>query len=199
MKFLNEFNKCIRDVALERKKGKGPEVIVVDGLTEFGAMYEYYKGPSATDTFETWRGLKDAFFGAIQMLNPEFLRSIVVCTASVDVKRRGTRTKSQEVIGADPDWTDSKFVPYMDGWARRHLGRYFNVVAYMDLDYRLMKGEDGKLGRKPCHDVWLQGQGDYLVKNQWDHKWAGLPGKLTDARFGEVLELFGRAKGVVNE
>lgn len=195
MKFLNSFNACIRGVAVERLKGAGPEVVVVDGLTEFGALYEYYKTPSASDTFEVWRGLKDSFFGAMQLLNPEFLKCVVICTASVDVKRRGTKTKSQEVIGADPDWQDSKFVPYMDGWARRHMGRYFNLVAYMDADYRQVKGADGKLEKKECHDVWFQGHGDYLIKNQWEHRWEGLPPKLTNARFEEVLGLIAKAKG----
>lgn len=191
LRHAKELNEYLRALRVAAYKGSGPEVVVFDGFTEWASVYEHYKSQEphdARDKWYAWRHLKDEFISTVQMLNPQELRAHVIATARVTVKRVGIVNKeTREVTGADPEWVDCRYFPAIDGWARDNLSNYFNLVLYMDQDRKEVRAK-GQTTYDTIHRVYMRTQGDFWVKNCWEHLLKEAPPFLDNPTFDTILD-----------
>src|SRR3990167_1609693 len=98
-------------VLAQARKGKGVEVLGLDGFTEWSVVHslEHTKAFGTSDKWAGWRAAKDAFLGVVQMLNPNELKAYVLATARVTAKKKDVKDSGGGVlVEGDPDWMESK-------------------------------------------------------------------------------------------
>lgn len=200
IKFADTFKaictEIYRQAQAAKKAGKSPayEVIVVDGITEFGMLYEQVfraVNPSA-EKWAVWNTLLSYCISVMQLLDAEELGAYVLVTARVSEKRRGITDRQGNTVGADPDFMTSDNVPYMNGQFRDQLPHYFSMVNYIKTEVKAVK--EGASGQdvRPVHSIRMVAtDSDFLVKNQWEREWlaAKKPRELPNADFDNVIKI----------
>lgn len=194
LKFLDEFNLYMEALILQLEKGKGPEVIGLDGWSEWNQtlLYEHDLSKGDSDYWAKFDTAKDNFFAIQRAMDPgEFDHTFFLATARVDEKRKGVYSKTtKQVTGADPDyWQGMKYIPAMVGWAKKNMSHYYDLVAYMETEPGPVKTPSGATRQAMHHRTYLVQAGDYLVKSRWSHKWIATdqPDYLTNASFDDML------------
>ena len=199
-KFAKDFLDLARGVyklhrkALAEGKPVPFEVVIVDGITEFGLLYEQSfrnENPSA-EKWAVWNTLLNYCVSVMQLLDPEELDAFVLVTARASEKRKGIENKSTNtVVGADPDYTLADNIPYINGQFRDQLPHYFALVNYVKTEVKATQ-RNGQPSREPVHSVRMVAtDGEFLVKNQWERQWlaSGKPRELDNTDFDSVLKI----------
>lgn len=192
LKFAKDFTLYLEaSVATANKKG-APEAFIIDSLSEWNHLFLYEHAKKlGGDKWDKYQEAKDRFIGAVQMLNPRVLNAHVIATARVDQKKNGVKSRSTgETAGADPEyWSDFKYVPAMEGWPRKNLSHYFDIVSYVEADVADVRTLSGALRRGSVHRYYMVPSGDFLVKNRWEHQWlrADKPDCLTNPLFDDMM------------
>lgn len=200
LKFMEDFTAYMMAVCAQARKGKGVEVLCLDGFSEWNSIFmlEHTKAFGSSDRWAGWRAAKDQFLGAIQMLNPNELKAHVLATARVAAKKHDVKSSSGDlIVEGDPDWMESKYFPAMDGWMRDNLSYYFNLVSFVDSDPGpVLNPTTGKPEDGTHHKYYMKTSAQFLVKNVWEREWqlAGMPAYLTNPRFDDILGKIEEAK-----
>jgi hypothetical protein len=186
LKFADNLIKWLEQMNMASKKNEeGITDFVFDGITEFcenylDAIEEEESEEVRKNSYHVWRRWKSMFKRWVQLTHPVSLGMNVFVTARVKEKR-----------DSDEEWRGDQYYPDVMGWARNHLGNYFNHIVYMKQGGKTTM-EGGKPGSKPERtSFWIPG-GEYAVKNTAEHKWLekGVKGQLVNVTWPEVEEIF---------
>ena len=174
LRFISELKVFLKRVILDGRKGKGLEVIVLDGFTEWLVNFEtgYGKVYGGDDKWGLWRELKSEFIQLMQLIKPADTGAWLIATARL-----------KRASESDPEWMEEKFVPSMDGWAKDNIGYYFDAVLYMSIQER---NEKGKL--IPDYSLYMLPRKGYWIKDVWGERWMelGLPNPVKNPSFEQV-------------
>ena len=203
LKFARDFSLYLEAAVAAARKPNAPEVYVIDSLSEWNHLFlfEHVKSAPSADKWDKYMEAKDRFMAAVQTLDPRVLHAHIIATARVDVRKKGIMAKRKtdsgsvsEVAGDDPGyWSDFKYVPAMEGWPRKNMSHYFDIVSYVEADVADLKMPDGKIRRGTAHNYYFVPAGDSLVKNRWEHQWlAAPPGDRKNPILDRLRLLFGR-------
>lgn len=203
-KYLNTFTEIrqyIGQVIRARDTKDAIDVLVFDGITEWNQMYqlafEGTPGNAGADKFAKWDGLQREFRKLMQMLDPRTLGATIITTAMVGgVRKELTKRDGTVAAQGDPDWMqDVRYFPDIQGSAKNQLGRYFNVMSYIDLA-TTSATVNGVIRTIPQFKFYMVPGTDYWVKNVWVDKWinAGLPDYLTSPTYQDMIDSIERAK-----
>lgn len=191
-KFVTELAKYCRSLVKEVRQGKTSYyAIVFDGFSEWQTAYQLDLPDSESgEGRKFWGEVKRELISILQILNPDELKAHVLATARITELKKATATRSGKETPGDPSWmNDFKYYPSMDGWARHNLGHYFNLVCYVDQDTASTMNEKKQLVRQSQHKVWFMADGDFWVKNVWEHGWGGKPHYLVNPTFDDIVRL----------
>ncbi len=197
--YITELTQAIKTGAFEKQFGYALTDIVFDGITELGAIRTATEDGDG-DKWVTYRGWKADYINLIQLLDPEELNCNIFLTARIGEAKKGTMVK-QVLQGKDPEWLEAMgLIPEIDGWARKHLSNHHQYVFFMEQG--VTKKPTGKVGevlRIPHVELHMIPDGDYWVKNQAAHAWAGIkgPATLTNPKWSEVEALLDKASQYV--
>lgn len=200
LQFVDDFELYMRAVVAEARKGTGPEVLAIDGYSEWNAVFmlEHQARYGVGDKWAGWRAAKDKFIASVQMLNPTTLKAHVLGTARVTERKKGVVNKQGDVVvEADPDWMDFKYYPAMEGWAKENLPHYFGLVSYVDADPGPVTDLEGKVRQGTHHKYYMvPSETGFWVKNWWEREWfiANMPPLLTNPKFDDILGALESAK-----
>jgi hypothetical protein len=166
-KFLDQFDAISQRFVYDAEHGESPDVIVIDGLSEFDLLFEATFGDS-DNRFAKWDGLLSQLFSMMMRLHHDVLKCHVIMTARVMEKKKG---KQSSTYTPDPSLYDFDYYPSLRGSFRHHLPHYFSMVLYMDTEQRLAQGGrwDGRV--VPVHTVQMVRSGEFYIKNQFEHAW----------------------------
>ena len=197
--YLGALVKAVQSGEFEKKNGKLTS-LVFDGITELAALRTAREGSESNkwDTFKAW---KESFLNLMQLLDPseEVLDANVFVTARIGEAKQGQVVKGETTAG-DPEWLEALgLIPEVDGWARKHLPNAFEYVFYCTSEKIKKVGAGGKVRLKPVKRIHFVSDGEYLVKNQFDHSWyeAGLPDYLDNPTFKDITDLMDKAQAYV--
>lgn len=182
--FSQELKAFLKGAIAKAYKGEGYEVIVLDGLSEFGTLFEAAKEEEASESkWEVWRAWKKEFVQVIQLLNPEELGAWVICTARI---RRPKET--------DIEWLDDLYMPDLDGWAKERVGYYFSGVFYTDVGEVRNKEKGGE--KETVFQLHVLPKKGYWIKNAWAREWRekGLSNPVLNPTFDMMLDLIKEGK-----
>lgn len=163
--FIEQFDLITRKLLYDAERGERIDALVVDGLAEFDLLYEMtFESPETdsgkTDKFAKWDALLAQTFSLMMRLVPSALGCQVIMTTRVQERR-----KSSGNIKGDPKFWEYDYYPAMRGGFKYMLPHYFNQVFYLET----VSAEKG--GRTiPAHAVHLLQTGDFMVKNQAEHR-----------------------------
>lgn len=186
LKFADDLGKYLRTLAAAKTQGKGVDALVLDGLTQFNVDYIYGHEKVDDKMFAAWRGFKERMTELTQLLNPNLLGCNIFATARV-ARFKGDRDLAGQEIQGDPDWLKGvEYIPNLDGYFRDQIGHYFSQIVYIHAETAKKGGKYQTVHKSQ----WLPG-GDYLVKNQAEHKWlkAGRPMFLENVMWPEVQSI----------
>lgn len=177
--FVSQFEILTRKFIYDAERGEPLDVLVVDGLTEFDLMYEETYAGGDRDNYAKWNGLLSQMFSMMMRLSTKVLKCHIIMTARVTEKKKPTQlANSLKTVGGDPGYVDYDYYPSLRGSFRLHLPHYFGLVLFLETLTQI--GEEGPL---PVHVVNMFKEGDYYVKNHWEHVWleAKYPAKVSNA------------------
>jgi hypothetical protein len=199
LKFLTEFNLYMEALVVQLEKGTGPEVIALDGWSEWNQTLLFeYDAKGSDDYWAKFDEAKNRFFAIQRMLDPEEFHIWVLATARVDEKKKGAFSKrTNQIEGADPDYMQGyKYIPAMVGWAKKNMAHYSDIVTYVEAEPGDVRTPSGILRKATHHNYYMIQSGDYLVKNRWEHKWLATdqPDYLTNPLFDDMLDRLNAAE-----
>ncbi len=179
LKKFDTFTKALLD---QCRRDHPLDVLVIDGLSEFDLLYEntFPQGSGRENNFAKWMGLMDAFFAALQRLDPDELGCHVIVTARVMQRRvdddEARAVKAGEIMPL-PD-----FMPSIKGSFKDNLSHYFNNVFYL----HTLPGQTKTA--PPQHTLNVLTNGNYLTKLQGETEWlaAKYPRTLVNSNFYDV-------------
>ena len=193
LEFSEQFDVYTKALVAQAYKGKGPEVVFMDGLSEFNLLdiHEFtQKHGIGDDKWARYDYARDQFIGAIKRLRADTLNAFVIMSARVDTRRKGIlNKKTGELTGDDPVWMDTRYVPAAAGFVRDNLGYYFDLIAYVDSDPGMVVLPDGTQAQGDHHKVYMRQGDNYLVKNVWADCWTVTkrPDYLTNPTFDDIV------------
>ena len=171
--FISRFDLLTRRFLQDAKEGHPLDVLVIDGFSEFDLLYEAtYTGQTGDEgTFGKWNGLLTQMFACMMRANHEAMRCPIISTARVMEKKKARTSKTGSTVPGDPGYMDFDYYPSMRGSFRLQMPHYFNLVLYMETALATQTGPDGKVRVVPAHVTNLVKNGDFYVKNHWEHGW----------------------------
>lgn len=166
--FLEQFNLITRRFIKDSEEGHPLDVLVIDGLSEFDLLFEhtYVDTGDKESQFAKWNALLAEMFACMMRASHTALNCQVLMTARVMEKKKAKQGRSGSIAG-DPDYIDYDYYPSMRGSFRLHMPHYFNLVLYMET--KTARTADGRV--VPAHVVNMVRNGDFYIKNQWEHSW----------------------------
>ena len=199
IKFMDEMTLYFKAARLAARKQGHPEVYVMDGWTEWNALFLSKHYEQFGDTgWKRFQEAKDRFFQLVQFLDPEEMDAHIITTARITRWKKPLVDKSgKELAEGDQDWqSDFKYFPAMDGWARDNLSHYFSMVIYVDQDPGLIT-VNGRQRQGVQHKYYMLPSGDFWVKNWWEWQWlqSGKPDYLVNPMFDDIVEALNQVKG----
>ncbi len=193
--YLGALTKGVQNGEFEKKNGKLTHLLF-DGFTELAAQRTAREGSESNkwDTFKAW---KESYLNLVQLLDPGELGldCHVISTARIGEAKKGQTIRGEDQAG-DPEWLEAMgLIPEVDGWARKHLPNAFEYVFYVSKE-RVKEVVKGKSTSRVVARIHMQSEGEYLVKNQFDHCWfeAGLPNYIDNPTFQDILDLMDKAQ-----
>lgn len=185
----------VRDA--NQKKADRPEVVVLDGWTEFDLLYENTEARQRMDAMARFGSLLSETFTLLQRLDPQLLEVAFVSTARVGEKRKAkVNRRGEEFVPGDPAFVVNDYYPSYRGQMRYELPHYFSNVYYMQEEVRKVNSGPYEGRELPVHALTvLKGDSDqqhFAIKNQSEHEWldAGYPTVLYNSSFDTVNERF---------
>ena len=166
-KWLQEFHQYMYGVHAAARQGKRPDVLVMDGLSEFSILWLQTHGVPG-DLRATYGGLKDEISSLLSLCNPLELGCHVIWTARVSERKKEVQNKQGQIIQeGDPDYLDMDYYPGVEGKsAKLSTPHYFRLIPYVKAT-TVRKSVGGKLLDIPAHELNLYPQDGFFVKNDW--------------------------------
>jgi hypothetical protein len=169
-KFIDQFDAISRRFIYDAENGNSPDVIVIDGMSEFDLLFEE-TFENSDNRFAKWDALLTQLFSMMMRLHHDTLKCHVIVTARIMERKKG---KQSSTFTPDPSHYDFDYYPSLRGSFRHHFPHYFSMVLYMDTEQRLVEGGrwDGKI--LPAHVLQMVRTGEFYIKNQFEHSWLAM-------------------------
>ena len=191
--FSEKFSSILLKLMQDAKAGYPLDVVVIDGMSEYGLMYGY---TSEQDGFEKWQEILDQMFANVTAANHENLNALVIVTARVAEKRKAKVDKRGGTIReADPNYMNFDYYPAFQGGFRLALPHYFSLVLYLETMEKLAPPDSPYAGQYiPRHIVNMVRSGSFYTKNAWEEAWmdTGLPLQLENQKWPGLWKALGK-------
>jgi|TARA_R110002020_G_scaffold68444_6_gene179176 hypothetical protein len=199
-KWLKTLEMLTRSLIRDAQQGKEnrPEVLVIDGWSEFGNLYENTEARQRMDGMARWGSLLHETYSLVQRLDPIALEMAIVTTARIGEKRKAKVSKRGDTfVPGDPEYVNSEYVPAFRGQMRFQLPYNFSNMWYMQTEVRRVTNtKSDYYGRmmptRAMHVLKVDEDHIFDIKNQAEHEWldAGYAPILYNALFEDVNSKF---------
>lgn len=171
--FISQFDAISRRFIYDAEHDNSPDVIVVDGMSEFDLLFEETFADEE-NRFAKWEALMTQLFSMMMRLHHDTVKCQVIITARIMERKKAKQPVKGDKgtsYAPDPGHYDFDYYPSLRGGFRHHFPHYFSMVLHMDTEQRLVEGGrwDGKI--LPAHVLHMVRTGEFFIKNQFEHAW----------------------------